>query len=172
MAGPGDYVADSTEGISKKEDLPRPIIEQRSRSYLHRRCPSCGGKAYRYGTAVRVLHDLGDARRDRPVDLHVSYSRHKCTRCGACFHAATDDLALPLCHYTHRVQQRAVRVVIEDHLPYRAASWHLWREQRVFVPWATIQNWVEAAGEKSRSPHRDLLPRRGPGHVQRLPDRR
>jgi hypothetical protein len=60
-----------------------------------------------------------------------------------------DDLALPKCHYTHHVQQRAVRLVIEDGLPYRSASWHLWRDHRVFVPYATIQNWVEAAGEKS-----------------------
>jgi hypothetical protein len=31
-------------------------------------------------------------------------------------------------------------------LPYHAASWHLWRDHRVFVPFATIQNWVEAGG--------------------------
>ena len=39
-------------------------------------------------------------------------------------------------------------MVAEDGLPYQAASWHLWRDHRVFVPYATIQNWVEAAGEK------------------------
>ena len=38
------------------------------------------------------------------------------------------------------------REVAEDGLPYRAASWHMWRDQRVFVPFATIQNWVEASG--------------------------
>jgi hypothetical protein len=43
----------------------------------------------------------------------------------------------------------AVRLVAEDGLPYRPASWHLWRDHRVFVPFATIQNWVEA-GEKRR----------------------
>jgi hypothetical protein len=37
---------------------------------------------------------------------------------------------------------------VEDGLPYQAASWHLWRDHRVFVPFATIQNWVEAGGEK------------------------
>jgi len=37
-------------------------------------------------------------------------------------------------------------------MPYRMASWHLWRDHRVFVPWATIQNWVEAAGEKKAGP--------------------
>jgi hypothetical protein len=42
-----------------------------------------------------------------------------------------------------------VRLVVEDGLPYRASSWHLWRDHRVFVPYATIQNWAEAAGEKS-----------------------
>ena len=59
------------------------------------------------------------------------------------------DLADPGCHYTRRVVHLAVRLVVEDGLPYRPASWHLWRDHRVFVPWATIQNWVEATGEKS-----------------------
>jgi hypothetical protein len=154
MAGPGEYVADATEGISRVEDLPAPRIERRSRVYRRRRCPYCGAKALRYGKAVRVLHDLGDARRGRPLDLHVTYSKHRCTSCRRCFNADMDDLALPKCHYTHRVQQRAVRLVIEDGLPYRPASWHLWRDHRVFVPFATIQNWVEAAGEKRSRPHR------------------
>ena len=52
-------------------------------------------------------------------------------------------------HYTHRVVTVAVRLVVEDGLPYRAASWHLWRDHRVFVPFATIQNWVEAGGKKA-----------------------
>jgi hypothetical protein len=43
----------------------------------------------------------------------------------------------------------AVRIVVEDGLPYRPASWHLWRDHRVFVPFATIQNWVEAGGKKA-----------------------
>jgi hypothetical protein len=104
--------------------------------------------------ARRILHDLGDARRDRPLDIHLTYSKHQCSSCHRCFNADMDDLALPKCHYTHRVQQRAVRLVVEDNLPYRAASWHLWREHRVFVPFATIQNWVEGAGKKRPRPHR------------------
>jgi hypothetical protein len=48
--------------------------------------------------------------------------------------------------------------VVEDGLPYRAVSWHLWRDHRVFVPFATIQNWVEAAGEKKRPPPARRLP--------------
>jgi len=43
----------------------------------------------------------------------------------------------------------AVRLVVEDGLPYRGASWHLWRDHRVFVPWSTIKNWVEATGKKA-----------------------
>ena len=148
MVGPGDYVADETEGIVRVEDLPPPRIEQRSRMFRRRRCPFCGSKARRCGTAHRVLHDLGDARRDRTVDIHLTYSVHQCSSCRRCFNADMDDLALPKCLYTLRVQHRAVRLVIEDSLPYRAASWHLWRDHRVFVPFATIQNWVEAAGEK------------------------
>jgi len=59
-----------------------------------------------------------------------------------------DDLALPKSQYTHRVVSLAVRLVVEDGLPYRATSWHLWRDHRVFVPWSTIKNWVEATGKK------------------------
>jgi hypothetical protein len=41
-----------------------------------------------------------------------------------------------------------VRLVTEDCLPYRTASWILRRDHRVFVPFATIQNCIETAGEK------------------------
>jgi hypothetical protein len=43
-------------------------------------------------------------------------------------------------------------------LPYQTASWHLWRDHRVFVPFATIQNWVEAGGEKGGAADVDELP--------------
>jgi hypothetical protein len=58
------------------------------------------------------------------------------------------DLVLPGSHYTRRVTQLAVRLVVEDGLPYRPASWQLWRDHRVFVPFATIQTWPEAGGKK------------------------
>jgi transposase-like protein len=80
------------------------------------------------------------------------YSQHYCAWCDAYFNAALDDLAPPGSHYTRRVIALAVRLVAEDGLPYRTASWHLWRDHRVFVPFATIQNWVEAAGKKRRRP--------------------
>lgn len=153
MVGPGQYVADSSEGLWRVEDLPPARVERRSRNYRRRRCPFCGDMARRYAKAGRVLHDLGDARSERPLDIHLTYSKHTCRSCRRCFAAAMDDLALPNCHYTHRVQQRAVRLVIEDGLPYRSASWHLWRDHRVFVPFATIQNWVEGAGKKKRDAH-------------------
>jgi hypothetical protein len=72
------------------------------------------------------------------------------------------DIA-PGSHYTHRVIALAVRLVVEDGLPYRAASWHLWRDHRVFVPFSTIQNWVEAGGKKGGAARRWKVPRRGAG---------
>jgi hypothetical protein len=59
----------------------------------------------------------------------------------------------------------AVRLVVEDGLPYQAASWSLGRDHRVFVPWATIQNWVEAGGEKGGPPPRHRAPRLGAGRL-------
>jgi hypothetical protein len=68
------------------------------------------------------------------------------------------DLASPKSSYTLRVVSLAVRLVVEDGLPYRIASWHLWRDHRVFVPFATLQNWIEAAGKKIGRPRHDRLP--------------
>jgi hypothetical protein len=61
------------------------------------------------------------------------------------------DIAACGSHYTNAVVELAVRIVVEDGLPYREASWHLWRDHRVFVPFSTIQNWIEASGKKN--PH-------------------
>jgi hypothetical protein len=169
MAGPGEYVPDVTEGITRVEDLPQPRIERRSRNYPARRCRLCGRRGGRYAVASRTLHDLGDPDSGRPVNLVVTYSKHCCTHCGRCFSVDLSDLALPKCLYTRRVQRMAVRLVAEDGLPYQAASWHLWRDHRVFVPYATIQNWVEAAGEKKDGQHLDHLPRRCAGRLLRLP---
>jgi transposase len=154
MSKPGAYLPDETEGITRVEDLPKPQVVRRSRDYRNRPCPRCGGRAYRLTRATRRLHDLGDPLTGRPRDLHVTYSTHRCPACTTCFNAEMDDLALPNSHYTHRAVAAAVRLVVEDGLPYRLASWHLWRDHRCFVPFATIQNWVEASGEKSRTTRR------------------
>jgi hypothetical protein len=79
------------------------------------------------------------------------------------FIADLSDLAPPGSHSTHRVMDLAVRLVVEDGLPYRPASWHLWRDHRVFVPFATIQNWVEAGGKKGAGAYGHRLPGLGVG---------
>jgi hypothetical protein len=148
MSKPGKYVPDRTEGVQRVEDLPKPKVIERSRDYPHCTCPSCRHSAYRDKRMQRLLHDLGDPRSGRPVDIRITYSQHRCSRCKKYFNADMSDLALPGSSYTHLVVSTAVRLVVEDGLPYRAASWHLWRDHRVFVPFATIQNWCETSGEK------------------------
>jgi len=152
MTSPGEYLPDSTEGITRVEDLPKPKIAKRKRSRKRRPCPRCRRNAYRLREACRTVHDLGDPVSGRPRDLRVVYSQHRCPHCDLYFNTEMDDLALDRARYTHRVVSLAVRLVVEDGLPYRAASWHLWRDHRVFVPFATIQNWVEAGGKKGRRP--------------------
>jgi len=158
MSQPGQYVPDPSEGITAVEDLPTPQVIRRSRDWRRRRCPRCGHGAYRLRRVERLLHDLGDPATGRPRQIRLTYSQHHCLGCGAYFNADMDDLALPKCHYTHRVVALAVRLVVEDGLPYRAASWHLWRDHRVFVPFATVQNWVEAGGKKGGGVRRRSLP--------------
>ena len=161
MPGPGEYRPDPSEGINCIEDLPKPKIRVQSRNYRRRPCPRCGHRAYRDGTGRRTLHDLGNPLTGRPCDLILIHSQHYCSRCRKYFNADMTDLAYPGSHYTRRVVDAAVRLVIEDGLPYRTAGWTLWREHRVFVPYATIQNWVEAGGEKGGATNRPRLPRLG-----------
>ena len=150
MPGPGEYRPDSSQGITRIEDLPKPKVRCQSRNYRRRPCPRCGQSAYRDRRVRRTLHDLGNPLTGRPRELIVIYSQHCCTRCRKYFNADMTDLAAPGSHSTKRVVDTAVRLVIEDGLPYRAASWSLWRDHRVFVPYATIQNWVEDGGEKAQ----------------------
>jgi hypothetical protein len=141
--GPGEYRPDPTEGIEWVEDLPAPKLIRQSRNYRHRPCRQCGRSAYRNRTFQRHLHEVGDLVSGRPREIVLTYSQHYCSVYGKYFNADTSDLAPPGAHYTHRVMALASRTVVEDGLPYRAASWRLWRDHRVFVPFATIQNWIE-----------------------------
>ena len=85
MPGPGEYLPDATEGITRVEDLPKPKIVQRSRDFRRQACPRCGHSSYRDRRARRVLHDVGDLRSGRPHDIHLTYSVHHCTKCGKYF---------------------------------------------------------------------------------------
>ncbi len=150
--GPGEYRPDVA--YQRIEDLPRPKRIPQDWNYPHLPCPACGRPAGRDRVFTRVLHDIGDLVLGRPRDLHLTYSQHYCPVCRNYFRADQSALAPPGSHYTHRVISLAVRLVVEDGLPYRLASWHLWRDHRVFVPFATIQNWVEAGGKKGQRAHR------------------
>jgi hypothetical protein len=112
---------------------------------------SCG----RLSRAAEVLATRFDAARKRS---HAVFVQPLSTKCRKYFSADLSDLAPPGSQYTHRVMDLAVRLVVEDGLPYRPASWHLWRDHRVFVPFATIQNWVEAGGKKGAGAHGHGLP--------------
>ena len=72
MDGPGEYLPDVTEGITRVEDLPQAKVARRSRNYRRRRCPKCGHSAYRDRVVTRTLHDLGDLKTDRPIDVKVT----------------------------------------------------------------------------------------------------
>lgn len=72
MFGPGEYVPDPTEGITRVEDLPEPKVIPQSRNYKKRKCPKCGHSSYRLRTVTRLLHDLGDMISGRPRDLLIT----------------------------------------------------------------------------------------------------
>ena len=146
--GPGEY---RPAGVYQHlEELPKPKIIKQPHEALSQPCPHCGQPAARHRGYRRHLYDVGDLLSGRPRLLEVSYSQHYCATCRKYFNQDLSDLAAPKSLYTHRVQDLAVRLVVDDSLPYRTASWHLWRDHRLFVPFATIQNWVEAGGKKGQ----------------------
>ena len=98
-----------------------------------------------------------------PRDRVVTDSQHSCTPCRTYLHADLSALAPPGSPWTHRVIALAVRLVVEDGVPDRPASWHLWRAHRVLVPFATIQNWGEAGGKKGAGAPGASLPGLGLG---------
>ena len=153
MPGPGIYRPDLSEGITRPEELPQSQLIYSRRDLPQHPCPRCGRQAYRDKRQQRTLQDLGDLDTWCPRDLIITYSQHYCTPCHKYFSLDLCDVAPPGSHYTHRVIDWAVRIVGEDGLPYRPASWHLWRDHRVFVPFATIQNWVEAGGKQGPGAH-------------------
>ena len=169
--GPGEYVADPTEGITDPQDLPQPRIERCSRNLKRHPCPQCGHPARRDRELTRTLHDLGDLRAGRPVDLQVTYSHHYCAKCRKYFSADLSGLAPPYSHYTQRVIELAVRVVSEDGVPYRAASWHLWRDHRVFGAGrgGDGKKGGAAGGKKGGAGDGRGVSGRGAGRVLRLP---
>jgi hypothetical protein len=172
MLCPAVYPPDPTLGITDPKMLPPSKLVPRSRNYRHRPCPECGKSCPRNRVFTRTLHDLGDPVGGRPREIRLTYSQHHCARCRHYFTADMSDLAAPKARYTHRVVALAVRLVVEDGLPYQAASWHLWRDHRVFAPFATIQNWVEAGGKKGGRSNPGRLPRLGPRRLLRVHRRR
>lgn len=131
----------SSRGSAQSQgDAPEQASQASRFSYLEQ-------VRFRNRTGERVPHNVGDLAVGR--DVHIVYSPHHCTRCRKYFNADMSNYALPKAHYTHRVVALAVRRVVEDGLPDQAASWHLWSDHRVFVPYATIQNWVEAGLNKT-----------------------
>ena len=145
---PGAYVPDATEGVIDPAELPKASISAAREITGGAVAPVAVKAATVTAAASEYCMIWATFIPEHPVDIEVSYSKHRCEECGIYFNAAMSDLAVAGSRYTCRVVNTAVRLVSDDGLPYREASWHLWRDHRVFVPFATIQNWVEAAGEK------------------------
>ena len=172
MCGPGEYRPAPSAGLTAPADLPQPEIVPYSRNDLRQSGPRCGHSAYRAKQAQRTLHDVGNLAVWCPRDRLVTDSQHYCMQCRKDFSAARSDLAPPGSHDAPRVSDLAVRMVVEDGVPYRPARWPLWRDHRVFVPCATLQNWGEAGGKKGAGTHGPALPGLGLGGMFGLRGRR
>ena len=149
MSGPGQYIPDPTEGIINPNDLPKPTFKKRSCTRKKSRCPNCKHPSTRHALRNRQLHDLGNPSTGRPVETILHYSKHYCCKCQTHFTIDSSHIAPPKSDYTNAVIELAIRLIVDDGLPYREASWHLWSNHRVYVPFGTIKSWVESTGKKN-----------------------
>ena len=159
---------DQGMAIQRVEDVPVPIVVEENRIKESRTCPKCGKDAKQRRILKRKLWDVGDIWQGQPRRIHLNTAQYQCRACGKYFSEDTRDLAEPFSIYTRRVMQLALWTVIEDGLPYREASWRMWRDHRVFVPFATIQNWVEAGGKKSKPENTRRVSGLGVKRLQRI----
>jgi hypothetical protein len=166
--GPGEYLPDVTEGIINPDQLPPPLHRIIDRDAPHAPCPQCQRWVCRLRRRSRQVHDVGDPATGRPREFTIYYSQYYCRPCDRYFSTDLSDLCPAHGAYTHRVMQLALDSVVQDHLPLRSASWRLWRDHRVFVPFATIQNWIEGAGKKGGRADGRFVPGSGTGEFQRL----
>jgi len=147
------YAAPDDQVVDLAIKNATPVVKTIELIFKSLPCPRCRTPAPKRSVAERRIFDYGDELQQQPVQIHLRFSRHRCPQCkGKYFYPDTTPIAPPGSRYTHRVIHHAIRLVVEDNLPYRTASWNLWRDHAVFVPFATIQNWVEAAGKKSGKP--------------------
>jgi hypothetical protein len=77
MLGPGRYEPDITQGITRTEDVPKPTVVRKSRSYKRRSCPVCGHRACRLRSVERTLHDLGDSGRPSGKKARAAARKNK-----------------------------------------------------------------------------------------------
>ena len=80
----------------------KPVRNVADIKILSRLCLKCGDS------------DIGDLKTNRPCDLLVTYSQHRCGKCSRYFNADLSNLADHHCQYTRRVVQLAIRHVVED----------------------------------------------------------
>jgi len=143
------YVPTDANDLARAAQSAEPIVKSVELIFQSLPCPNCDRPTPKRCLTHRYIYDYGDEQRCRPIQIHLQFSRHYCSKCKKHFAPDAGDIAPRKSRYTHRVIRHAIRLVVEDQLSYRVASWNLWRDHLVFVPHATIQNWVEAAGKKS-----------------------
>jgi len=75
MPEPAEYLADSTAGFTRVEDVPEADVVEGDHIYARRPCPRCQRSCYRKRTVQRTLHDVGALISRRPRNIQLTYSQ-------------------------------------------------------------------------------------------------
>jgi hypothetical protein len=137
-----------TGDITCMKDLPKANHDQRS-SNDRRRCPNCGHPLPQGSLFTGFQLDLKDLAAQLS-DQSVPVPPHCGSKCNTCFGGVQSNPTAPDCQHTRRAIRWALRLVREEGSNHRGASWRLYCEHQVFVPAATIKNWIKASRGKGQ----------------------
>ncbi len=114
-----------------------------SANWRRRRCPFCGGNAYRKRVLKRTVADFGEI-------LELTYAQLQCRECGRlCIHESAEDRIKEWAEPRSRFSRAVVAKAISLHkrgLSIATISDVLWSDWDVNVSRRTIQKWIEKRG--------------------------
>ena len=156
MPGPVNTEPVPTEPTTRIEDLPKPNLYFRELQLSTVTLPAVSPQfpPRRQRPAARSTTSE-TCSRGGPVTWSCSTPQHYRTRVASTSTPRGPTWPIPAATTRDGSSDTAVRLVVEDGLPYRTASWSLWRDHREFVPYchdpalgrgrgkAARRNWTE-----------------------------
>ncbi len=132
--------------MASKTVLPRGVkIRRINLSRKVAPCVKCGTISKRHSIGQRRLREVGVTG---PTVLHITYSKHYCSKCRKHFSLPMEHIAQPSGRFTNRVRRTAVALVLKQAMTLEKATVRMRQKYHVHIPPTTLHDWVMAEVKK------------------------